>query len=75
MAKKLTKEALMALAKSFRQAQSKARHRELFGVTDGKAVEPPTQGYLTVSNALQWRLQYGRIAALESSVPGIEKIP
>jgi len=35
---------------------------------------PPTQGYLTVSNALQWRLQYGRIVALESSVPGIEKI-
>src|SRR6266568_2690734 len=37
MAEKLTKEALMALAKSFCQAQSKARHRELFGVTDGKA--------------------------------------
>jgi hypothetical protein len=36
--------------------------------------KPPTQGYLTVSNALQWRLQYGRIVALESSVPGIEKI-
>jgi len=36
--------------------------------------QPPTQGYLTVSNALQWRLQYGRIVALESSVPGIEKI-
>lgn len=35
---------------------------------------PPIQGYLTVSNALQWRLQYGRIVALESSVPGIEKI-
>ena len=35
---------------------------------------PPTQGYLTVSNALQWRLQYGRIVALESSVPGIDKI-
>ena len=35
---------------------------------------PPTQGYLTVSNALQWRLQYGRIVALESSVTGIEKI-
>jgi hypothetical protein len=34
----------------------------------------PTQGYLTVSNALQWRLQYGRIVALKSSVPGIEKI-
>ena len=38
MAKKLTKEALMALAKSCCQAQSKARHPELFGVTDGKAV-------------------------------------
>jgi hypothetical protein len=36
--------------------------------------QPPTQGYLTVSNALQWRLQYGRIVALESSMPGIEKI-
>ena len=24
---------------------------------------PPEQGYLTVSNALQWRLQYGRIVA------------
>lgn len=21
--------------------------------------EPPKQGYLTISNALQWRLQYG----------------
>ncbi len=36
--------------------------------------KPPTQGYLTVSNALQWRLQYGRVVALESSVPGIDKI-
>lgn len=36
--------------------------------------KPPTQGYLTVSNALQWRLQYGRIVALEASVPGIDKI-
>ena len=22
---------------------------------------PPAQGYLTISNALQWRLQYSRI--------------
>jgi hypothetical protein len=36
--------------------------------------KPPPQGYLTVSNALQWRLQYGRVVALESSVPGIVKI-
>jgi hypothetical protein len=24
-------------------------------------VDPPAQGYLTISNALQWRLQYGRV--------------
>ncbi len=26
--------------------------------------EAPLQGYLTVSNALQWRLQYGRAISL-----------
>lgn len=31
-------------------------------------------GYLTISNALQWRLQYARIRDLKESVPGIEKI-
>ena len=31
-------------------------------------------GYLTVSNALQWRLQYARIRDLESDIPGIDKI-
>ena len=32
---------------------------------------PPKQGYLTISNALQWRLQYGRVIALDNSVKGI----
>lgn len=36
--------------------------------------QPPLQGYLTVSNALQWRLQYGRIVRLEEEVEGIIKI-
>ena len=36
--------------------------------------KPPMEGYLTMSNALQWRLQYGRIVALKSSVDGIEKV-
>ena len=36
--------------------------------------KPPKQGYLTVSNALQWRLQYQRIVSLEKSVSGINKI-
>ena len=35
---------------------------------------PPEQGYLTISNALQWRLQYQRIVALIDDIQGIEKI-
>ena len=35
---------------------------------------PPEQGYLTISNALQWRLQYQRIVTLHESVSGINKI-
>ena len=31
-------------------------------------------GYLTISNALQWRLQYGRIRDLKNDIPGIDKI-
>lgn len=35
---------------------------------------PPSIGYLTVSNALQWRLQYGRIVNMATEVEGIERI-
>ncbi len=35
---------------------------------------PPKQGYLTISNALQWRLQYKRIVDLPQSIKGIDKI-
>lgn len=31
-------------------------------------------GYLTISNALQWRLQYKRIVNLTDDIPGVEKI-
>ena len=31
----------------------------------------PEQGYLTISNALQWRLQYARVIALNNQVEGI----
>jgi len=34
----------------------------------------PNLGYLTISNVLQWRLQYGRIVALSRQVDGITKI-
>ena len=33
---------------------------------------PPEQGYLTMSNALQWRLQYGRVVA--GGIPGVLEI-
>lgn len=35
---------------------------------------PPQIGYLTISNALQWRLQYGRIVSLNDCIDGIEQI-
>lgn len=31
----------------------------------------PQQGYLTISNALQWRLQYKRVIELDNSVEGV----
>ncbi len=36
--------------------------------------DPPLQGYLTVSNALQWRLQYGRVIAEAGGVSGIFRV-
>lgn len=32
---------------------------------------PPEQGYLTISNALQWRLQYSRVIFLNNKVDGV----
>ena len=31
-------------------------------------------GYLTISNALQWRLQYSRVIKIEEEVEGLVKI-
>lgn len=35
---------------------------------------PPIQGYLTISNALQWRLQYGRVIQVAGTVSGISRV-
>lgn len=35
---------------------------------------PPTEGYLTISNALQWRLNYGRVITWAGDVPGLVRI-
>jgi hypothetical protein len=34
----------------------------------------PEQGYITMSNALQWRLQYARVIAQAGSVDGIRRV-
>jgi hypothetical protein len=36
--------------------------------------QPCEQGYLTISNALQWRLQYGRVITEAGKVDGIRKL-
>ncbi|MBT9431383.1 hypothetical protein JZM24_03030 [Candidatus Sodalis endolongispinus] len=36
--------------------------------------EPPLQGYLTISNALQWRLQYSRVILQAGAVDGLERV-
>lgn len=36
--------------------------------------EPPEIGYLTVSNALQWRLQYGRAISVVGTIEGVEDL-
>lgn len=36
--------------------------------------KPPQLGYLTISNALQWRLQYGRVIEQAGSVGGILRL-
>ena len=35
---------------------------------------PPREGYLTISNALQWRLQYARVIVQAGQVPGLERV-
>ncbi len=37
-------------------------------------IRPPLIGYLTISNALQWRLQYSRVIEKAGKINGINKI-
>jgi len=36
--------------------------------------QPPEMGFLTISNALQWRLQYGRVISKAGEVDGVIRI-
>ena len=47
---------------------------EAFALAEELIRNPPRQGYLTISNALQWRLQYKRAIDKAGNVLGLERI-
>lgn len=47
---------------------------EANSIADDLLASPPLQGYLTISNALQWRLQYSRVIAQAGTVDGIYRV-
>lgn len=46
----------------------------LFEMAKNILDNPPEIGYLTISNALQWRLQYGRIVSMAEDITGVIRI-
>lgn len=47
---------------------------EAQGIAEQLLREKPEQGYLTISNAYQWRLQYGRVIGEAGTVSGILRV-
>lgn len=47
---------------------------EALNITKDIITKPPIQGYLTISNALQWRLQYGRVIQKAGEVEGVRRV-
>ena len=47
---------------------------EASNIADEIFIRRPDIGYLTISNALQWRLQYGRIIEKAGTISGIDKL-
>ncbi len=43
-------------------------------IADEIVANPPKVGYLTISNALQWRLQYSRVIEKAGTVSGIHRL-
>lgn len=68
---KANREELIAL---FSDRMLPADEIELGRIADRVLASPPEQGYLTISNALQWRLQYSRAIESAGSVTGLERI-
>ena len=49
-----------------------AEETSLYEYAEWLVQNPPRQGYLTIANALQWRLQYGRVVA--GGIEGLHEI-
>lgn len=47
---------------------------EASNIADELLQRPPEVGYLTISNALQWRLQYRRVIEKAGTVPGVLRL-
>ena len=47
---------------------------EAGNIADDLLIDKPKQGYLTISNALQWRLQYTRVISEAGLVDGIYRV-
>ncbi len=62
------KEDLMAL---FNDKNLPGDELTFASLADEVLQNPPVQGYLTISNALQWRLQYSHATSLNAEVLGI----
>ena len=48
--------------------------RELENLAREVLLNPPSQGYLTISPALQWRLQYTRVIEKAGTVAGVDSV-
>lgn len=47
---------------------------EATSIAQAVLAQRPVQGYLTISNALQWRLQYGRVISQAGLVSGVMRV-
>ena len=47
---------------------------EAASIADELLRSPPAIGYLTISNALQWRLQYRRVIDKANTIGGIRRL-
>ncbi len=58
----------------FQERMLPADEMEAESLVDEVLRNPPELGYLTVSNALQWRLQYGRVIEQAGKIGGILRL-